>query len=34
MMNLFKRAACWCALAMLVSGAQAQNLVKGDYGYL
>lgn len=34
MMNLFKRAACWCALAMLVSGSQAQNLVKGDYGYL
>ncbi len=34
MMNLFKRAACWCALVMLVSGAQAQNLVKGDYGYL
>lgn len=34
MMNLFKRSACWCALAMLVSGAQAQNLVKGDYGYL
>ena len=34
MMNLFKRAAGWCALVMLVSGAQAQNLVKGDYGYL
>ncbi len=34
MMNLFKRAACWCALVILVSGAQAQNLVKGDYGYL
>ena len=34
MMNLFKRAACWCALVMRVSGAQAQNLVKGDYGYL
>lgn len=34
MMNPFKRAACWCALAMLASGAQAQNFEKGDYGYL
>lgn len=34
MMNLFKWVACCCSWAVFPLGVQAQNLVKGDYGYL